>query len=211
MNIGGVGAVSRRTYKSPVRTAQKATTRRRILDAIADHLAAGTFDSLSMEAIARAASVSPATLYRHFPSRAALLDAIADEMMFQRLGNLPYPRTPDDIAPIMAQSFVAFDADPAFVRTYFSTELGRTARTRGRKRRTQAIRAALGPLTRGLPDGERVEAEAIIGYLASIQAWMTMQDEFELTGAQVGSAVTWAINTLLADIETRAKGGSDDQ
>jgi hypothetical protein len=37
-----------------------------------------------------------------------------------------------------------------------------------------------------------------------------MQDEFSLTGAQVGKAVAWAITTLLADIETRVQGGSND-
>jgi AcrR family transcriptional regulator len=163
-----------------------------------------------MEDIARAASVATATLYRHFPSRTALLDALADDTLFQRLGDLPYPQTPGEIAPVMAQSFVAFDADPDFVRAYFSTNLGRTARSRGRKRRIEAIRAALRPLTGRLPDSERVGAEAVIAYLASIQAWITMQDEFSLTGAQVGEAITWAITTLLADLETRVKGGSDD-
>jgi hypothetical protein len=37
-----------------------------------------------------------------------------------------------------------------------------------------------------------------------------MQEEFSLTGAQVGDAVTWAITTLLADLESRVEGGSDD-
>jgi AcrR family transcriptional regulator len=211
MNISGTGREARRPYRSPARAAQKVATRQRILDAIGDHLAAGTFDSLSMEAIARTASVSPATLYRHFPSRTALLDAIADDAMFQRLGDLPYPRTPDEIAPVMARSFAAFDADPAFVRAYFSTNLGRTARSRGRRRRLEAIQAALRPLTGSLAELERTAAEAVIAYLASIQAWVTMQDEFCLTGAQVGAAVTWAINTLLADLESRVKGGTDDQ
>jgi AcrR family transcriptional regulator len=210
MNRESTETAVRRSYRSPTRTAQKAATRRRILNAIADHLAAGTFDSLSMEDIARAASVSPATLYRYFPSRAALLDALADDTMFQRLGNLPYPRTPEEIAPIMAQSFRAFDVDPAFVRTYFFTDLGRSARNRGRRRRIAAIQAALQSVTERLPASERVAAEAVIAYLASIQAWVTMQEEFSLTGAQVGDAVTWAITTLLADLESRVEGGSDD-
>jgi AcrR family transcriptional regulator len=162
-----------------------------------------------MDAIASAAGVSPATLYRHFPSREALLDAIADETLFQRLGDLPYPRTPNEIAPIMARSFAAFDADRAFVRAYFSTELGRTARMRGRRRRVEAIQVALRPLTSRLAEEDRVAAEAIISYLASIQAWVTIQDELGLTGAQVGRAVTWAIGTLLADLETRPQQGTD--
>jgi AcrR family transcriptional regulator len=207
----GEASATKRAYRSPRRAAQKSATRRRILDSLADRLADGSFDSLSMEAMAATAGVSPATLYRHFPSRDALLDAIADEAMYQRLGDLPYPRTPDEIAPIMARSFTAFDADRAFVRAYFSTELGRTARRRGRRRRIDAIQAALRPLTSQLQPEGRTAAEAIISYLASIQAWLTIQDEFELTGVEVGQAVTWAITTLLADIESRVTGGTDEQ
>jgi AcrR family transcriptional regulator len=199
---------SKRPYHSPRRAAQKSATRRRILDTLAEHLGAGTFDSLSMDAIAGAAGVSPATLYRYFPSREALLDAFADETMFQRLGDLPYPHTPEEIAPIMARSFETFDRDVAFVRAYFSTELGRTARTRGRRRRVESIQAALRPLTSRLSEEERAAAEAIISYLASIQAWVTIQDEFGLTGAQVGRAVTWAIETLLAELEARPQPGA---
>jgi AcrR family transcriptional regulator len=171
-------------------------------------MAAGTFDSVSMAEIARAADVSLATLYRYFPSREALLDAIADDTMFQRLGRLPYPEVPEEIAEVMRKSFEAFDADRDFVRAYFSTELGRTARTRGRRRRVNAIRAAMQPVTAGLPASHRAEAEAVIAYLASIQAWITMQDEFGLSGEQVGEAVSWAINTLLADLQS---GGMNDR
>jgi AcrR family transcriptional regulator len=199
---------ARRRYRSPVRAAQKDATRHRILDALAERMAAGTFDSVSMAEIARAADVSPATLYRYFPSREALLDAIADDTMFQRLGGLPYPESPEDIAEVMRKSFEAFDADRDFVRAYFSTELGRTARTRGRRRRVNAIRAAMQPVTAGLPASHRAEAEAVTAYLASIQAWITMQDEFGLSGEQVGEAVSWAINTLLADLQS---GGMNDR
>jgi AcrR family transcriptional regulator len=220
MNMEAPDASGRRPYHSPARAAQKAATRRRILDALAVHMAAGTFDSVSMDAIAQAAGVSPATLYRYFPSREALFDAIADDTFYRRLGDLPYPRTPDEIAQVMQRSFKSFDTDPDFVRSYFLTNLGRTARVRGRKRRVEAIQAALRPATAGLDEEQRVAAEAIIAYLASIQAWITIQEEFGLTGAQVGQAVSWAIATLLSDLRLQqeqhcthgpeVKGANDD-
>jgi hypothetical protein len=123
--------------------------------------------------------------------------------MFHRLGDLPYPQRPEEIAPIMRTSFEAFDRDREFVRAYFSTELGRTARSRGRPRRIEAIRAALRPLTDGLDEQRRTEVEAVVAYLASIQAWITMQDEFGLSGEGVGRAITWAINTLLNDLRAQ--------
>jgi AcrR family transcriptional regulator len=173
---------------------------------MADRLATGAFDSLSMDEIATAAGVSPATLYRYFPSREALLSALAHDTLFQRLGDLPFPQRPEEIASIMRQSFVAFDRDPAFTRSYFDTELGRAARSLGRPDRIAAIVASLRPLTAGLAEGRRVEVEAVIAYLASIQAWITMRDEFSLTGEQIGNAVTWAIDTLLADLRRDEAG-----
>jgi AcrR family transcriptional regulator len=201
--MSGASPGTRRRYRSPVRAAQKDATRRRILDALAEHMAAGTFDSVSMAEIARAAEVSPATLYRYFPSREALLDTIADDTMYQRLGHLPYPRTPEEIAEVMRASFRAFDTDREFVRAYFSTELGRSVRSRGRRRRVDAIRAAMSPVTANLSSSQRDGVEAVIAYLASIQAWITIQDEFGLSGEQIGEAVSWAITTLLADLQSR--------
>jgi hypothetical protein len=112
----------------------------------------------------------------------------------------------------MRQSFAAFDVDPDFVRAFFLTELGRTARSRGRPKRIEAIQAALRPLTGDLDPARRLAYEAVIAYLASIQAWLTITGEFGLTGAQVGQGISWAITTLLADLraqhDARAAAGS---
>src|SRR5690242_14299805 len=119
MNTRGEPVRERRAYRSPAREARKEATRRRILDALATHMAEGTFDSVSMDEIARAADVSPATLYRYFPSREALLDGIAHDALYFRFGALPFPETPGEIADVMRHSFQAFDGDRAFVRAYF--------------------------------------------------------------------------------------------
>ncbi len=109
----------------------------------------------------------------------------------------------------MVQSFTAFDLDPDFVRAFFVTNLGRTARSRGRRVRIEAIQAALKPLTAKMEEERRREVEAAIAYLAGIQPWLTLQVEFGFTGAQVGRAVSWAITTLLADLGTPQVGRTE--
>jgi hypothetical protein len=61
----------------------------------------------------------------------------------------------------------------------------------------------MSPVTANLSSSQRDGVEAVIAYLASIQAWITMQDEFGLSGEQIGEAVSWAITTLLADLQSR--------
>jgi AcrR family transcriptional regulator len=197
---------SRRPYHSQVRDAQKVETRLRILEALVAQLLQGTFDSISMKEIAQAAGVGLATLYRYFPNREALLDAIADEYFLRQLGDLPYPQTPDDIATGMHKSFIAFDADAKFVELYFTTELGRTARRRGRARRVVAIQAALRPVTAGMDENRRRGAEGVIAYLASIQAWLTMREELGIDGVLAGESIAWAIQTLVDDLRRKQDG-----
>ena len=190
---------NRRRYHSEVRTTQKEHTRKRILDALATKLAQGTFDSLSMEQIAEAAEVGPATLYRYFPNREALLDGLSGYFN-QVIGENPHPSTPDELLHVIERNFPAFDQNPALVKAFFISQLGRNARSRGRARRINAISQALAEVTSDLVEPRRTEVVALIAYLDSLQTWLTMTEEFGLSGAQVGEVVVWAIKTLLAEV-----------
>jgi AcrR family transcriptional regulator len=190
---------NRRSYHSEVRTAQKDRTRYRILDALATQMAQGSFDSLSMEQIAAAAGVGPATLYRYFPNREALLDSLSGHFNYV-MGEIPYPASPEEVVQVIERAFPAFDQNPALVKAFLISQLGRSARSRGRARRIQAIRSALEEITNGLGEPRRTEVVAVIAHLSSLQTWLTMTEEFGLTGAEVGEAVTWAMKTLLASL-----------
>ena len=70
-----------RRYDSPRRRQQAGATRRRIL-AVAERLfAAQGYAAVTMDAIAREAGVSLATIYLHFPGRAAMVSALAEEIV----------------------------------------------------------------------------------------------------------------------------------
>lgn len=207
MNDRSSSNSNRRSYRSEVRAAQKDHTRLRILDAVATKMAQGIFDSLSMEQIAEAAGVGPATLYRYFPNREALLDGLSGHFNHV-MGDIPYPSTPDEVVQVVEQGFPAFDQNPALVKAFFISQLGRSARSRGRARRIQAIGKALEEITSGLNESRRTEVVAIIAHLSSLQTWLTMTEEFDLTGAQVGEAATWAIKTLLADVAKNTRDGA---
>lgn len=67
-----------RSYTSPQRTEGANATRQRLLAAAATLFAERGYAATTMGAIARAAGVSPATVYLHFPGKAAVVAAMAD-------------------------------------------------------------------------------------------------------------------------------------
>ena len=69
---------SARAYRARSRPAVSARTRGKIMGAVRDLLADGTFHESTVEEVATKAGVARATLYQHFGSRLALVDAICE-------------------------------------------------------------------------------------------------------------------------------------
>jgi AcrR family transcriptional regulator len=69
-------SVAKRRYRSPLREAQAAATRSRIMDAALDEFVAGGYPGTSVAAIARAAGVSPETIYGTFGTKRGIIDAL---------------------------------------------------------------------------------------------------------------------------------------
>lgn len=76
------------------RLAQKAATRRRLLDAAAATFMAGSVTTTSLDTVARAAGVSKATLLFHFGSRIDLLEAVAFDLYVGAADTVWRPRQP---------------------------------------------------------------------------------------------------------------------
>jgi AcrR family transcriptional regulator len=67
-----------RAYRARQRPSRSERTRERIMQAVRDLLAEGTFHESTVEEVAERAGISRATLYQHFRSRMDLIDAICD-------------------------------------------------------------------------------------------------------------------------------------
>ena len=67
-----------RAYRTQHRTNRSEQTRERIMTAVRELLAEGSFHETAVEQVAERAGVSRATLYQHFRSRLDLIDAICD-------------------------------------------------------------------------------------------------------------------------------------
>src|SRR6185503_20352504 len=67
-----------RAYRARQRPSRSERTRERIMEAVRELLADGSFHVSTMEEVADRAGISRATLYQHFRSRIDLVDAICD-------------------------------------------------------------------------------------------------------------------------------------
>jgi AcrR family transcriptional regulator len=67
-----------RAYRAQQRPTRSERTRERIMSAVRELLAEGSFHGSPVEAVAERAGISRATLYQHFRSRIDLVDAICD-------------------------------------------------------------------------------------------------------------------------------------
>jgi AcrR family transcriptional regulator len=91
--------VTRRPYRSERRSAAAAETRQRILDAAQTMLAEDNGGDFSMDAVARRAAVTRATVYNQFETKAGLLTALFDNIARRSVPGPPRPaRTPGDPA-----------------------------------------------------------------------------------------------------------------
>ncbi len=75
--------MSPRPYRLGQREATREATRSRIIEAAGELLASAGFTSFTIEAVARAADVSPMTVYNQFASKAGLLEAVFDRVAQQ--------------------------------------------------------------------------------------------------------------------------------
>ncbi|MCA1648278.1 MAG: TetR/AcrR family transcriptional regulator [Chloroflexi bacterium] len=185
-----------------LRDRQAELVRAQILDALVARLERESPNELGIDDLASDAGVSRRTLYRYFPNREALI-AAAEERLVARLG-LPLDFDgPDSIAASFREASHRLEQHPGLARALRQTTISRLHPPL-RARRVQGLHRALEPATRGLPPVEAERALAIIGYLCSANAWLTIGDETSLPPDEVRAAISWAIDTLIGELRQRA-------
>ena len=182
-----------------LRERQAAVIRDAILDALADRLDHEDPDDIVMPQVAADAGISLRSLYRYFPTREAMFDAVGDHVV-ARLGLPRDVDGADDIVPVFLESARRGAQSPQLVRSMLWSRLGRRARSSHRRRRVDAITAALGQVTSHLPPAEARRRAGAIVYLASLPAWITVSEESGLSAEDARLGIAWAIDTLIAEL-----------
>jgi AcrR family transcriptional regulator len=184
-------------YRSGLRRAQKEATRQRILDALAQVMAAGVAE-LSIPAVARAAKVAVPTVYRHFPNKRALLAALAPHVEKKSgAGEIPDPDSLESLAESTYLLFERLEEMDDVTRAAMASRLGKKLRQeamieRRRALVARALRAELKPLRRA--DREKlVNVVLVLWSSASLRAF---KDYLRLDPRAAADHVAWAIRVL---------------
>ena len=144
---------SARSYESPLRDAQAALTRERILMAAKDYLDTHDIETLTLRQLAERAGVSAPTVYAHFATVDDLVAAFF-QWLKPRLGLQKVLPTLDAMSELPAELFPKYEAHGALLRNLMNRpafDRERKADTAERHGRwTDGIGAALGSLVGAL-------------------------------------------------------------
>jgi AcrR family transcriptional regulator len=173
-------------------------TRQRILEALAVELTSGGRDAWSVPSVARRAAVAVRTVYRHFPSREALLAGL-EQRTRDLLGPASAPSAASDIAALCRRRFDAFEPQAPLLHAALrvSPALGAPD-----PRQLEALEAALAPVVAPLKPARRQQAHALMAHLTSPAAWHSLHEQ---AGPLAGKAAAWAVQSLLRELERRAR------
>ncbi len=176
------------------RVAQKAATRRRIVDAVTALVAEEHPAAISVPAVAGRAGVGVATVYRYFPTKEALLDAAAYGAVSSGAARLPEGL--DEVAPALSAAWGELADQLRLVRNQFASPLGRQLH----RRRWEARHAFLRTLVErdGIdPDGEAGRRlVGVVDVLTSSTALLELHDKAGVAVEDAAEWCAWAIGVL---------------
>jgi len=198
----------KRRYDSSARREAKGQTRDRILDAVVEVVTRQGVHAFSVQNVASAADVALRTVYRHFPTREALLDGLDDllERRGAEAGITPaVPADPALLPGLVGTAYQSCDACREAMRAYVIISLALGRRVPGFDRRTRAVRASMLRAFPGLPRREVTAAANVVRLLFSTRAWFLLTIEQGMPTDIAGRTVSWALDTLLADLARRSR------
>lgn len=204
-------STGKRAYHSPLRERQAAATRGEILQAAAELILAEGLTDFSLRDVAGRADVSERTVYYHFPNRQAVLDGL-NELVDGRLRDLDLQADPRDIEDVpgrIEEIFAAFESIGAPARAMARLAVAQGLRSVEHDERTVAFRERFADVLDPLSPEEAERCFAVLRHVISAATWLTLREEFELSGEDAAKAMAWALQTLLGDLRRRADGEAD--
>jgi AcrR family transcriptional regulator len=195
-----------RTYRSPMRAEQAASTRAAILAAFADQLGRPGVVELSLPTAAEQAGVSLRTVYHHFPDHDGRLTALgtwAQDELDAQLGPMPPIAGVDDLPDHVRRTYARAARRVDLARATYLAGVAEDVRTRRLRARRLDIAALLTGL--GAPAEATARAIATVSVLASSEAGIPLVDTHGLTMEEAGEAAAQAVAAIIGDLRSRRR------
>ncbi|RYH00148.1 MAG: TetR/AcrR family transcriptional regulator [Alphaproteobacteria bacterium] len=195
---------SARPYKSGLRAEQAAGTRLRILDAAASLSEAhGGLTNVPNRLVAETAGITEMTVYRHFPNREALQQSLWCHMNERHGIHGGFPMAADEISERLPALFASFDEAPEHIAGTITTPIGRELRASQDDARRAAFISSVESVAPDLDAAGQQQAAAILQLLYSAHTWLSLREQWSLSGEAAAGAAVWAVRTLTADLKNR--------
>lgn len=197
--------MNERAYDSPLRDAQAAATRERIIEAVVDLLVSEHPGTLSMPTVAERAGVSVGTVYHHFGSKEGLFEAV-NEAVDARVTpehGIRYEHLEEDLV----RFWTLVERESAYFRARDASPAGReVSRKRLPRRRQQARRILAEACADELPPAKVERLAALLNALVSSGAFFRLR-EFGLSVEEAAETAAFAIKTIVEQARQEARHG----
>jgi AcrR family transcriptional regulator len=194
-------------YHSPLRAAQAAATRDRIVAACLTLMRRGA--DLTYSAVAAEAEVQERTVYRHFPKKEDLGDALWDWIIEHRTHGDFSAGNEGQLIAAMRKSFAGFDAEAPLIEAMLHSPQGLDVRRRQQPPRRAMFLACVDEAVPGLPPQARERAAAALQVLYSAPSWELLRNFWQMDAAQAADTIELAIHCLLSGLRLDAEQGAD--
>ncbi len=199
---------SPRSYQSPLREAQAALTRERILMAAKDYLEKHDIETLTLRHLAELAGVSPPTVYAHFATVDDLVAAFF-QWLKPRLGLQSALPPLDRFSELPAALFPAYETYGALLRNLMnkpSWDRQRGADSAARHGRwLDAVGEALPELT---PEQRRRGAMVVSAFWTPT-VWRWLADTCGFSPKEAEQVAAWAVDALVEKLKRDPAGLAD--
>ena len=189
---------SQARYHSPLRQAQAAATRERILRACVSLMQEGS--DLTYHAIAQAADVQERTVYRHFPTKADLQAGVWEWITSQLTHTDFTAQSTDDLIADMRNAFAGFEASAPLIRSMLRSPEGIAVRRGQQPGRRAMFLACVDMVAPDAPASVREQAAAALQVLYSAPSWDLLHTFWEMDASQAADTIELAIRSLLAGL-----------
>lgn len=194
-----------RTYQSPLREAQAALTRERILMAAKTYLEKHDIETLSLRQLAELAGVSAPTVYAHFPTVDDLVAAFF-AWLRPRLG-LQKPLPPlDDFAELPKALFPNYEAYGALLRNLMNKPSWDRQRSADAEQRHGRWIAAVAEALPDLAPEQRRRGAMLVSAFWAPTVWRWLMDTCDFTPKEAEQVAAWAIDALVTALKADASG-----
>lgn len=190
-----------RSYNATIRKQKSDATAQQIIETLVSLLVKTKGAEVSFKEISTKSKIPLRTIFRLFRDKEALhaaTEVYLGQIMAASVGEL----AKQNFVSFATNTFSVYDRNEGLVLAYLFSPFGRSARDILRQKFNQLLLDQISKEYKIKSSTENEPRLALIVSLVNAKLWYDMKTDFSLSGRAIGSAVGWAVSTLLTDLRS---------